>query len=286
MKLGLENISALLKILDDPQEKYKTIHIAGTNGKGSTSAMIAAAFQSNGFTTGLYTSPHLVEFTERIKVNGDQIPREFVVTFLENIWDDVTRRKATFFEVTTALAFAYFAEMHCDVAVIETGLGGRLDATNVLTHPMATVVTSIGMDHQQYLGDTIEKIAFEKAGIMKHNVPAIINVQKELQRVFRNQAEKVNAEIIFVDESMALPIEPPFEGEHQRSNLRTAMTTLAHCGVKLDLQRTIDGIRNTCSLTGLRGRLETIHIEDADNKNVTIIIDAAHNEQAFERLEE
>ncbi|HEY6172625.1 MAG TPA: Mur ligase family protein, partial [Candidatus Kapabacteria bacterium] len=183
MKLGLENIGELLASLGNPQEQYPTIHVAGTNGKGSVSSMLAAALQANGYKTGLYTSPHLVNFTERIKVNGEEIPRDYVASFLEANWHKVEEVKATFFEVTTALMFKYFADKKVDIAVIETGLGGRLDGTNILRKPLATVITSIGLEHTQILGDTLELIAKEKAGIFKQGSPAIVNVAEQLHHV-------------------------------------------------------------------------------------------------------
>lgn len=289
MKLGLENISDLLHSLGNPQEAYPSIHIAGTNGKGSVSAMIAAALQANGYTTGLYTSPHLVNFTERIKINGEEIPRTYVAEFLQRLWVKVEEIHATFFEVTTALMFKYFADLRVDVAVIETGLGGRLDGTNVLTKPLATVITSIGLEHQHILGDTLEQIANEKAGIFKHGSPAIVNVERELHHVFRTKAYEAGTDVTFIDNHTQLPDElgePPFAGKHQEQNVRTALATLGLISLPIDTKKAYQGIRHTTELTHLRGRLETISHKNSDEKGVTLIIDVGHNAHAFGYLAE
>jgi dihydrofolate synthase / folylpolyglutamate synthase len=289
MKLGLENISLLLKSIGDPQEQYPTIHIAGTNGKGSVSSMIAAALQANGYKTGLYTSPHLVNFTERIKINGEEIPREYVAEFLESIWSKVEELKATFFEVTTALMFRYFADMKVDVAVIETGLGGRLDGTNILRQPLATVVTSIGLEHTQILGDTLEKIAGEKACIFKQGSPAIVNVENELHHVFTTKAYEVWTTVTFIDNTSPLPeelSEMPLYGKHQEQNLRTVLATLGLIKLPIDTKKAYEGILNTASLTKLRARLEKLSYEKADKKGVTLIIDVGHNAHAFMYLQD
>src|SRR5258708_7866597 len=197
MKLGLDNIRELLGILGNPQNKFDSVHIAGSNGKGSVSAMLAAAMQGNNYQTGLYTSPHLVDFRERIKINGEMIGEEYVASFLEKIWKDVERLHATFFEVTTAMAFSYFADAGVQIAIIETGLGGRLDATNILEKPLVTVITSISLEHTAQLGNTLEEIAVEKAGIMKTGVPAIVCVPKELKHIFIEHGKEINAPIVF-----------------------------------------------------------------------------------------
>lgn len=287
MKLGLENISELLASLGNPQEQYPTIHVAGTNGKGSVSSMLAAALQANGYKTGLYTSPHLVNFTERIKINGQEIPREFVSDFLESNWHKVEELKATFFEVTTALMFRYFADMNVDVAIIETGLGGRLDGTNVLRRPLATVVTSIGLEHTQILGDTRELIAGEKAGIFKQGTPAIVNVEEDIRHIFTKKAYDVWTSVTFVDNQSSLPEDlrnMSLKGRHQEENIRTVLATLGLISLPLDTKKAYYGILNTTSLTKLRARLEVLRNEDADKKGVKLMLDVGHNAPAFEYL--
>ncbi len=288
MKLGLENITALLGAFGNPHKAYPTIHIAGTNGKGSTSSMIAAALQANGMKVGLYTSPHLVDYTERIRINGINIPKGKLVELAEMIWSEVEKGKATFFEITTAIMFKYFADEHIDIAVIETGLGGRLDSTNILESPLATVITSIGFDHMQHLGSTLELIASEKAGILKNGSPAIVNVKGDLKNVFRKKADEVGAPLIFVDE-VVLPTEyadlrSPFPGEHQKLNMKTALLALEHSGLALDRMKSIDRINRTAELTGLRARLEQYSYPPAAKKQITLILDVGHNPPAFESL--
>ncbi len=288
MKLGLDNIRSLLEGLGNPQNAYKCIHVAGTNGKGSVSAMLAAALQANGYKVGLYTSPHLVDFRERIKVNGVMISRDDVQHFLAKIWNTVEELNATFFEVTTALAFDHFKHEHVDIAIIETGLGGRLDATNVLEHPIATVVTSISLEHTQFLGDTLELIAYEKAGILKHRSPAIVSVEESLHHVFIDRARAVGTTILFTKD-FSLPeeyarLETPFIGEHQRTNLRTVLATLQSLHLPLRPNDNIEGIHFTPILTGLRARLEEYPDSRFIAKGAHLLLDVAHNPEAFKML--
>ena len=290
MKLGLDNIRELLSILNDPQGKFKSIHVAGSNGKGSVSSMIAAALQANGYTVGLYTSPHLVDFRERIRINGELISEEYVAAFLEKIWKDVERLNATFFEVTTALAFIYFADSRIQVAVIETGLGGRLDATNVLKSPLASVITSISLEHTTQLGNTLELIAGEKAGIMKPGVPTIVNVSNDLKKVFIQKAKELHSPIIFADEYLPSSeyekLKPPFLGSHQDKNMRTVLTTLENIELPLKRNLSIEGVNSTQRLTGMRARLEEYDYSPAIQKEVKLILDVAHNPDAFTYLKE
>ncbi len=176
IKLGLEKVSLLLEDLGDPHNKYLSIHVAGTNGKGSVAAMIDAVLQTHGLKTGSYTSPHLVRFSERIKINGGEIPEDYVVEYSSSIQSKVDTLRATFFEATTAMAMKYFADNEIDVGIFETGLGGRFDATNVLT-PVISVITSVGLEHQKYLGRTLARIAYEKGGIIKEDTPVVSGVQ-------------------------------------------------------------------------------------------------------------
>lgn len=197
----LDNIKILCKQLGNPENKFDTIHVAGTNGKGSTSHMLASVLQSAGYTVGLYTSPHLKNFTERIRLNGQEIEQDFVIDFVEKIRTTITTISPSFFEVTVAMAFEYFAHKKVDIAIIEVGMGGRLDATNVIS-PLLSVITNIGFDHQQFLGDTLAKIAAEKGGIIKPNTPVIISQkQEETTPVFEEIAEKNNAELIFATDN-------------------------------------------------------------------------------------
>lgn len=288
MKLGLRNIEDLLEHLGRPDRRFKTIHVAGTNGKGSVCATLAAYYQTKGLSTGLYTSPHLVDYRERIKINGEMIEEAFIESFVERVWPKVQDLNATFFEVTTALAFEYFASKGVDIAIIETGLGGRLDATNVLEKPLATVITSIGMDHMQQLGNTIENIASEKAGIFKPDVPAIVNVNSELLPIFQRVADGSSAKLIDAS-TYELPTwtmkqAPTLKGEHQRENLRTTLVTLEVLG-DLEKETLAWALPAVEKLTGLRGRLEVQELS-WKRKKLTRILDVGHNEAAIRRIAE
>jgi dihydrofolate synthase/folylpolyglutamate synthase len=200
-KKDLTNTKQLCAALNNPQKKFKSVHIAGTNGKGSVSHILAAILQTAGYKAGLYTSPHLKDFRERIKVNGIMCTEEFIIDFTEKIKPQFERLEPSFFEITVAMAFEYFAQQNVDVAVIETGLGGRLDSTNIIL-PELSIITNIGYDHTQILGDTLEKIAYEKAGIIKQNIPAIIGeVVDETRPVFQTAAKEKNAPLIFAQEN-------------------------------------------------------------------------------------
>src|SRR6478736_2330023 len=197
LKHNLSNTIKLCQALGNPQHKFKSVHVAGTNGKGSSSHMIASILQEAGYKTGLYTSPHLKDFTERIKINGEVIEQNFIIDFVERIKPTIEEVQPSFFEITVAMAFDYFASKHVDVAVIEVGLGGRLDSTNVIT-PLISLITNISFDHKDILGDTLQKIASEKAGIIKKGVPVVISEeQDEVRDVFIKKSEEVNAEIVF-----------------------------------------------------------------------------------------
>ena len=198
-KADLNNTIALCSVLKNPENAFKSVHIAGTNGKGSTSHMLAAVLQSAGYKVGLYTSPHLKDFRERIRINGKMIPRQYVVDFVSQYKDEFEKIQPSFFEMTVGLAFDYFRAKKVDVAIIETGLGGRLDSTNVIT-PLVSVITNISFDHQHLLGNTLPKIAAEKAGIIKPGIPVVIAQQQvEVNRVFIAKAKKTNSEIYFAD---------------------------------------------------------------------------------------
>lgn len=199
-KSGLENTLSLDVHFGHPHSAYKTIHIAGTNGKGSCSSMIAAMLQTAGYRVGLYTSPHLVDFRERIRVNGRMMSEQYVIEFVDKERKFFEKLHPSFFEITTAMAFKYFHDMKVDIAVIETGLGGRLDCTNII-NPILSVITNISFDHMQFLGNTLEKIAGEKAGIIKHGVPVVIgNATPETRTVFEKMAYENNADILFAQD--------------------------------------------------------------------------------------
>ncbi len=286
MKLGLENIRALLEELGHPERNFSSIHIAGTNGKGSVAAMLAAVHQVAGKRTGLYTSPHLIDFRERIRVNGEMILQEEVVKFLEQMWPSVEELKATFFEVTTAMAFDHFARHGVEIAIIETGLGGRLDATNVLDRPLATVITSIGHDHHAQLGPTLDDIAREKAGIFKYGVPAIVNCPQELEPIFTKRAEEVGAPVTFVRIRDVLSqnrywIAPAFPGTHQMQNLLTVRATLQALPVQIPDLIAAKAIQETPYLTGLRGRLDEIEWSELEARNLRLFVDVGHNPEAL-----
>ncbi|HEY3874053.1 MAG TPA: Mur ligase family protein, partial [Candidatus Kapabacteria bacterium] len=282
--LGLENTRALLEFLGRPERKFKSIHIAGTNGKGSVAAMLAAVHQKSGRKTGLYTSPHLVAFGERIRIDGTMISEAEVVEFLERVWPMVEELKSTFFEVTTALAFDHFARHRVDIAIIETGLGGRLDATNVLEAPLATVVTSIGHDHHAQLGPTLEAIAREKAGIFKQGVPSIVSCHQELKPIFTECAAKAKGPLFFVPEIANLP-RPygtiPFPGAHQWQNVLTVQTTLAALPYQFSESTIEQGIAEASLLTGLRGRLEEIQHPALKEQGIRLFLDVGHNPEAL-----
>ncbi len=276
-KTGLETTYALDAHYGHPHRAYRTVHIAGTNGKGSTSHMMAAILQSAGYKTGLYTSPHLKDFRERIRINGQMIPQEYVCAFVEGAKETISRLNPSFFEITTAMAFRYFADERVDVAVIEVGLGGRLDCTNVIT-PEVSVITNISIDHTDLLGDTLEAIAHEKAGIIKPGVPVIIGeTQPESAPVFIAKAREAGAPIHFADKEMSDVQLPPceMEGIYQEKNRRTvlaAVRALQDKGWKISAENIREGLANVCSLTGIMGRWQKL------GEHPAIVCDTGHNE--------
>ena len=202
-KKDLTNIKALCAHLGEPQSKFPSIHLAGTNGKGSTAHLLSSVFQSAGYKTGLYTSPHYVDFRERIKIDGKYVSEDFVIDFVDKNSILFEKIKPSFFEITVAMAFDYFAKEKVDIAIIETGLGGRLDSTNIIT-PLLSVITNISFDHQQFLGDTIESIAIEKAGIIKPGIPVVIGEEKfESQKVFEEFANSMGSKIYYCRSSLS-----------------------------------------------------------------------------------
>lgn len=303
-KADLHNTLRLCDALNNPQEKFKSVHIAGTNGKGSVSHMLAAIFQTAGYKTGLYTSPHLKDFRERIKVNGEMIGQDFVIHFTEKLLPLVEELEPSFFELTVAMAFEYFAQNKVDIAIIETGLGGRLDSTNVI-HPELAVITNIGWDHMHILGDTLEKIAGEKAGIIKEGVPVVIGqTQWQTQPVFAKTSAGKNAPVFFADQLRSSGT-PRWEndelvlmitgqqhtdrqeyrldlpGIYQAKNLLTvleACSQLQKQGWQIRDEHIHTALSRVKQLTGLHGRWEIIHREP------TVVVDVAHNTDGMEQL--
>jgi dihydrofolate synthase/folylpolyglutamate synthase len=263
--------------LNQPHEQIKTIHIAGTNGKGSTAHLMASILQQHGYQVGLYTSPHLKDFRERIKINGKLIEKEFVVDFVKNHRIYLESHSISFFEMTVGLAFSYFSKKKVDIAVIEVGIGGRLDGTNLIK-PEFCVITNIGWDHVQFLGDSLEAIAEEKAGIIKPNTPVIIGLtQIETQTVFREKALKMKAEIIFADQIEVSSYASDLKGNYQQQNIRTAMVGLRQLkSFKLYPKKIKEGLMNVIANTGLQGRWQVL------NDVPKIIADVAHNREGLE----
>ncbi|MEY4114614.1 MAG: hypothetical protein RLZ76_1307 [Bacteroidota bacterium] len=302
IKPNLDNTIALCSYLGDPQTKFKSIHIAGTNGKGSVSHMLASVFQEQGFKTGLYTSPHLKDFRERIKINGQMIEKDFVVQFTAGIHDFIEEKEPSFFEVTVGMAFQYFSENNVDIAIIETGLGGRLDSTNII-HPEISVITNIGFDHMSLLGNTLEAIASEKAGIIKKNTPVVIGkTNPSTKEVFERKAADSSSTIIFADQvyeienieqkndllsfkikqgDISREIVSPLNSLYQLENIRTVMATIDAVqllGLNLTDQSVSNGILKTVENTGLRGRWEKI------NDHPKTIIDVGHNPDGIREI--
>lgn len=274
LKKDLYNITQLTTHLGNPQDQYLTIHIAGTNGKGSTSHMIASILQEAGYKVGLTTSPHLKDFRERIRVNGQMCSEDFVIDFVEKNASKIESLDASFFEVSIAMAFEYFAREKIDVAVIETGLGGRLDSTNII-HPILSVITNIGFDHVNILGNTISEIAAEKAGIIKPGVPVVIGESvPESREVFIKKTEETQSEIVFAEELQPKEYKSDLKGIYQIKNRRTVLATIGVLQKKgLDINEiSIErGFKNVVKNTGLRGRWEVM------GENPMIVTDTAHN---------
>lgn len=292
-KEGLQNTLALDKHFNHPHTNFKTIHIAGTNGKGSCSHSLASILQEAGYKVGLYTSPHLVDFRERIRVNGQCISKERVVKFVEDERKFFEPLHPSFFELTTALAFKYFDEQKVDIAIIEVGLGGRLDCTNIIS-PILSIITNISFDHTQFLGDTLAKIAAEKAGIIKKGVPVIIGeANEETSPVFQSKANEVNSDIVFAEDNAIVTSSSPMadggrryylsnnstlvgelSGDYQERNMNTI---LCACNIlkQMNIIKNDDviakGLTNICKNTGLLGRWQTIQ------NNPTVVCDTGHN---------
>ena len=306
IKADLTNTIRLCAALGNPQNQIKTIHVAGTNGKGSVSHMLAAILQEAGYKTGLYTSPHLIDFRERIKINGQWCEQQFVIDFTEKIKPLIEEIEPSFFEITVAMAFEYFAQQKIDIAVIETGLGGRLDSTNIIT-PLLSIITNIGLDHTQILGDTLEKIAFEKAGIIKPHVTVVIGeLLPETEPVFTKTADENAAPLLIAQhnsyvsefdyqhEKLIVTIADnktdnremyvlDMPGIYQTKNILTvleAVKYLQSVGYIIALQQIKDALREVKKLTGLHGRWEIVHHKPA------VILDVAHNADGMKQIAE
>lgn len=306
-KNSLDNTLKLDEILSHPHRNYKTVHVAGTNGKGSVSHMLAAVFQSAGYKTGLYTSPHLKDFRERIKINGQMISEGEVIEWIENypVKNNLWNIEPSFFELTAALAFDYFSKQKVDIAIIEVGLGGRLDSTNIIT-PEVSVITNIGLDHTNLLGETLEKIAAEKAGIIKSNVPVVVGLtQIETKNVFTEIALRKQASIFFADQEyvatysmlgldgkqilnvdrngeMAFPeIKLDLLGMYQARNVPVVLKTfeiLIENGWQISMENIYEGLENAAKLTGLLGRWQII------GNNPLTVCDTGHNEDGIKMV--
>jgi dihydrofolate synthase/folylpolyglutamate synthase len=277
-KKDLDNTINLVKHLNNPHLKFKSIHVAGTNGKGSTSHMLSSVLQESGYKVGLYTSPHLKDFRERIKINGKEISKNFVIGFIKRNKVFLDFHSLSFFEMTVGMAFDYFAYKKVDIAVIEVGLGGRLDSTNIIT-PEVSVITNIGLEHTQFLGDTLELIAGEKGGIIKPDIPVVIGeTQKETKAIFLALAKKNNSKIVFADKLIKTIIECDLKGNYQKKNIRTALQTineLKEKGFKISKDNISDGFRNVIKNTDLKGRWQTLQLDPK------IICDTAHNKEGL-----
>ena len=291
-KPGLDNTIRLMNALNNPQSRFRSIHVAGTNGKGSVSHFLAAILQKAGYKVGLYTSPHLVDFRERIRINGEMVNQHYVVEFVENHRNLFDQIEPSFFEATMAMAFDYFADNEVDVAVIEVGLGGRLDSTNIIL-PELSIITNISYDHIGFLGDTLEKIAFEKAGIIKHDVPVIIGeALPETKPVFEAKAKQENASIFFAEEIVEIQFKEFSSnkmlvktsdnktytvglcGMYQLKNIATTLTAieqLNQSGFEITETALRDGLENVCEITGLKGRWQVLQ------QNPMIVADTGHN---------
>lgn len=301
-KGGLANTYALDEYFNHPHQKFKTIHIAGTNGKGSCSHTLAAILQSAGYKTGLYTSPHLVDFRERIRIDGEPVSKQFVMNFVEKYRHFFEPLHPSFFELATAMAFLYFAEQKVDIAIIEVGMGGRLDCTNII-HPDLSIITNISFDHMQFLGDTLTKIAKEKAGIIKAGVPVIIGeTTDETKPVFLTKAKEIGAPIIFSEEEHLLKSSSAndkgeriyqsdeylnligeLSGLYQIKNTNTLLSVikkLKKIGYKISEKDVRNGFAHVCELTGLQGRWQKL------GDHPTIICDAGHNIGGFQYITE
>ena len=272
----LDNIVRFAEYLDNPQNKFKSIHVAGTNGKGSSCHMLASILQEAGYKVGLYTSPHLKDFRERIKINGKQISKKEVKSFVANHRGFIENNNLSFFEMTVGMAFDYFAEQKVDIAVVEVGLGGRLDSTNII-RPEVSLITNIGLDHVQLLGNTLEKIALEKAGIIKKDVPVVISeTQSKTKGIFSMIASKKNANIVFADKKITEVHPSDLLGKYQIKNIKGVIACLGELeNFKITKKHIKKGLQKVVENTGLLGRWQIL------NKKPKVVCDTAHNREGL-----
>ena len=277
-KKDLTNSLALSKHLNFPEKKFKTIHVAGTNGKGSTSHMLASVLQEAGYKVGLYTSPHLKDFRERIRINGKVIRKIDVINFIKKNNKFLSTHKLSFFEMTVGLAFDCFAKQEVDIAIIEVGLGGRLDSTNIIT-PEVSVITNIGLDHTQFLGETLPEIAFEKAGIIKSNTPIVIGeFQEEVFPVFEKIAKEKNAPLFLASNLNTSNFQTDLKGAYQKHNIKTVLKTievLKEKGFTISEENLKKGLLNVKENTGLLGRWQIL------NQQPKVVCDTGHNKEGL-----
>lgn len=277
-KKDLSNTLKLAKHLNNPEQTFKSVHVAGTNGKGSTSHMVASILQEACYKVGLYTSPHLKDFRERIRVNGKPVSKGFVINFIKENKLFFEANQLSFFEMTVGMAFDYFSKQNVDIAVVEVGMGGRLDSTNILS-PEVSVITNIGLDHTQFLGNTLELIAREKGGIIKSNTPVIIGeTQKQTKPIFDGLAKEKSSKIIYADKAVAKTYKSDMVGTYQIINIKTAYQTieeLREIGYTILNNNIRQGFLNVVSNTGLLGRWQTL------NKNPKVVCDTGHNREGL-----
>ncbi|MFK7833018.1 MAG: folylpolyglutamate synthase/dihydrofolate synthase family protein [Winogradskyella sp.] len=277
-KKDLTNTLNLAEHLGHPENQFKSIHVGGTNGKGSTSHMLASILQEAGYKVGLYTSPHLKDFRERIRVNGTMMSKAAVIGFIKRNQTFLEANQLSFFEMTVGMAFDYFAKENVDIAIIEVGLGGRLDSTNIIT-PELSVITNIGYDHMQFLGDTLQKISGEKAGIIKESVPIVIGeTHPETQNVFTQKAIDTNSEIYFADQTVGTTLESDLKGSYQTHNIKTvikAVEVLNSLSFKITDDHLETGLLKVVKNTGLKGRWQILQNEPK------IVCDTAHNKEGL-----
>ncbi|MAB48861.1 MAG: tetrahydrofolate synthase [Flavobacteriaceae bacterium] len=277
-KKDLSNTLKLSAHLNHPEQHFKSIHVGGTNGKGSTSHMLASILQEAGYKVGLYTSPHLKDFRERIRINGQVVSKQFVIGFIKRNKAFLESNNLSFFEMTVGMAFDYFAKQKVDIAIIEVGLGGRLDSTNIIT-PELSVITNIGFDHMQFLGTTLPEIASEKAGIIKPNIPVVIGeTQLETENVFKNKAKENNSEIYFADQLVEEVLESDLKGTYQEHNKKTviqSVTVLRQLGYSISTSNLKKGLLTVVKNSGLQGRWQVLQ------EHPKIVCDTAHNKEGL-----
>ena len=277
-KKDLSNIILICEHLNNPQNNFKSIHIGGTNGKGSCSHMLSSILQEANYKVGLYTSPHLVDFRERIKINGDMISKDSIVKFMHENFDFFESNNLSFFEMTVGLAFDYFSKNKVDIAIIEVGMGGRLDSTNII-NPILSIITNISLDHTRFLGSNISDIAKEKAGIIKDNIPVVIGqTQQEISPIFTDIAKSKKSEIIFADHFIYDTYTCDLKGDYQKKNIKTVLKSseiLKNLDYKINDSHIKTGLNNVSNNTGLQGRWQVIQ------RKPMIICDTAHNEAAL-----